>query len=279
MAYIEATSRFPKTLFISIKNICHCDWCGLSLDLKEVCITIVFFLQLPPWGGGGSKVLGRLKGSHIVSKMAQAGCLWDPRHWSDRLGRRRKREIGDSFELNWILLSYLKLSGPDGGCCWRRIWVKMGRFCGILGPWCWKFGLKCLSFGAGAVQKRPKMKCSGAWSLKFWNVCKAYYLLHFSHLGGRMGQVFGRPVGLSRRVFWEASKKFGVEYECRRSLTVYLGSHGGPLGGLRVNLDAFMGHCMAQVLLFLFFFEVRGESLKAFWDVDRTTLALTSAIS
>ena len=59
---------------------------------------------------------------------------------------------------------------------------------------------------------------------------------------------------------------------------MYLGGHGGPLGDLRVNLDALMGHCMAQVLLFLVFFEVRGGALKAFWEVDRTTLALTSVI-
>ena len=59
---------------------------------------------------------------------------------------------------------------------------------------------------------------------------------------------------------------------------MYLGGHGGPLGDLRVNLDALMGHCMAQVLLFLVFFKVRGGALKAFWEVDRTILALTSVI-
>ena len=53
------------------------------------------------------------------------------------------------------------------------------------------------------------------------------------------------------RFFWRASKKFGVECECRRSLKAHLRGHGGSLGALRVNLDALMGHCMAQVLVFL----------------------------
>ena len=96
------------------------------------------------------------------------------------------------------------------------------------------------------------MEYSMVQSLKLWNVSKTYYLLHLSHVGGRMGQVFGRVRwGLVGGFFCGASKKFGVECECRRSLKAHLRGHGGPLGALRVNLDALMGHCMAQVLVFL----------------------------
>ena len=53
--------------------------------------------------------------------------------------------------------------------------------------------------------------------------------------------VFGGSAGLFRRVFREASKKFGVECECRRSLQVHLRGPGGPMGALRVDLDALKG--------------------------------------
>ena len=39
------------------------------------------------------------------------------------------------FDISWSL-----------GVLWAKNWMKMGRFCGILGPWCWKFRLKCLLF-------------------------------------------------------------------------------------------------------------------------------------
>ena len=48
-------------------------------------------------------------------------------------------------------------------------------------------------------------------------------------------------MGLFRRVFREASKKFGVECECRRSLQLHLRGHRGPMGALRVDLDALKG--------------------------------------
>ena len=50
------------------------------------------------------------------------------------------------------------------------------------------FAWNVFSFGPGPCQKKPKMKCSGAQSLKVRNVCKPYYLLHLSHLGDLRGQ-------------------------------------------------------------------------------------------
>ena len=41
--------------------------------------------------------------------------------------------------------------------------------------------------------------------------------------------------------FCGASKKFGVECECRRSLQLHLRGHRGPMGALRVDLDALKG--------------------------------------
>ena len=151
----------------------------------------------------------------------------------------------------------------------------MGRFCGILGPMCAKFGLKCLFFKPwgfpreaqdevfkGAIFKILKClqtilfitlePCQRSRGPSLRTACGALSEGFFCGASKKFGVSDGLR-GSFGGFFCGASKKFGVECECRRGLKAHLRGHGGPLGALRVNLDALMGHCMAQVL---FFFEI-----------------------
>lgn len=127
------------------------------------------------------------------------------------------------------------------------------------------FAWNVFSFGPGACQKKPKMKCSGAQSLKVRNVCKPYYLLHLSHLGdlrgqsseGRRGSFGGFFEKLRRSSVLNAN--VGAVSSCTCVAT------GVPWALLGSTWTRSKGQRMAQVFAFLRVFIVPGVFLKAFW--------------
>lgn len=141
-------------------------------------------------------------------------------------------------------------------CCglavlWAKNLDEDGKVLWNLGPPVLKiYAWNVFSFGPGACQKKPKMKRSGAQSLKVWNVCKPYYLLHLSHVGDLRGQSSEGRRGSFGGFFEKLRRSSALNANVGAVSSCTCVATGVPWALLGSTWTRSKGHRMAQVFAF-----------------------------